>query len=402
MRKQAERLLALPSYPFARWSRHVEDAVRRGTEVIRLHIGSPDMAPPEEVIEALCQSAREPSHHGYGSYRGLPALRAAMSAYYGTRFGVVLDPDREVIPLLGSKEGIVNLALACLDPGDGVLVPDPGYAPYTIGAALVGAQVYRFPLLPERDYLPDLDAIPPSVAEKAVLLWLNYPNNPTGATADLEFFSQAVNYARRYDLLVCHDAPYCDVTYDGYLAPSLLQVPGAPEVAVEFNSLSKTYNMAGWRIGMAVGNADVLASLAQVKSNMDSGIFRALQDAAVCALSVERAWITARNQVYRERLEIMLQGLRAAGIKAMRPRAGLYVWARIPGPVQGLAATEWNSDQFALQLLEQMGVAVAPGSFFGPAGEGYVRLSITAPASKIRVAMERIAQFTNSMGSAPA
>jgi len=387
MRRRAERLQALPSYPFARWSRLVEDVARRGADVIRLDIGSPDLAPPDEVIEALCQSAHNPGHHGYGGYRGLPALREAMAGYYRIRFGVTLDAEREVVPLIGSKEGIVNLALAYLDPGDVVLVPDPGYAPYAIGAALVGAQVQTFPLLPERSYMPDLEAIPPAVAEKAVLMWLNYPNNPTGATADLEFFSQAVEYARRYDLLLCHDAPYCDVTFDGYTAPSLLQVPGASDVAVEFNSLSKTYNMAGWRIGMAVGNADVLASLAQIKSNMDSGIFRALQDAAVQALSVDGSWIAARNRVYQDRLETVLRGLQAAGIEAARPRAGLYVWAQLPR--HGMARGS-NSEQFALQLLEQTGVAVAPGSFFGLAGEGHVRLAITTPICEIRTAMQRI------------
>ncbi|MBM4432014.1 MAG: aminotransferase class I/II-fold pyridoxal phosphate-dependent enzyme, partial [Chloroflexi bacterium] len=322
-RTRAQRLLELPSYPFARWSRQVEDVARRGVDVIRLDIGSPDLAPPEEVIQALAKSAGDPSHHGYGGYRGLPALREAMADYYRTRFGVGLDAEREVVPLIGSKEGIVNLALACLDPGDVVLVPDPGYAPYAIGAALVGAEVHRFPLVPEHGYLPELNAIPRQAAERAALLWLNYPNNPTGATAELEFFSQAVEYARRYNLLLCHDAPYCDVTYNGYVAPSLLQVAGSAEVAIEFNSLSKTYNMAGWRIGMAVGNADVLASLAQVKSNMDSGMFQAVQDAAVEALHMDRDWIAARNQAYQERLEVVLQGLQAAGIKARRPRAGL-------------------------------------------------------------------------------
>jgi len=365
-------------------------------DVIRMDIGNPDMPPPEEVVEALCQSAHQSGHHGYPGYRGLPALRQAIAAYYERRFGVGLNPDTQIVPLIGSKEGIVNMALACLDPGDLVLVPDPGYAPYTMGAALAGAEVYTFPLLPECGFLPDIETIPTDIADRGVLMWLNYPNNPTGATADLEFFAQVVDFARRYNLLLCHDAPYCDVTYDGYVAPSLLQVDGAPEVAVEFNSLSKTCNMAGWRVGMAVGNSDALASLAQVKSNVDSGIFRPLQEAAIRALSADPEWLAARNEIYRERLEIILEGLKAVGMEASRPHATLYIWSRIPKPAEGWVESGWGSEQFALALLEQTGVAIAPGSFFGHAGEGYVRVSATTPTARIREAMERLRWFAES------
>jgi LL-diaminopimelate aminotransferase len=383
--KRAGRLLKMPVYPFARWNKHIEAARQRGMDVIRLDIGGPDLPPPDDVVETLSRSAHQPDHHGYPGYRSLPPLRQAIAEYYHRRFGVTLDPGTEVVTLIGSKEGIVNLALACLDPGDLVLVPDPGYAPYAMGAVLAGAGVRTFPLLPEHGFLPDLDAIPEEVADRAVLMWLNYPNNPTGATADLAFFSRAVDYARCHGLFLCHDAPYCDVTYDGYVAPSLLQVPGASEVAVEFNSLSKTYNMPGWRLGMAVGNADVLASLAQVKSNVDSGIYRPLQEAAVRALSASPDWIATRNDVYRARMEVLLEGLEAVGLEAPRPRASLYVWARVP-PV-------WTSETLALTWLEQAGVAVTPGSFFGPAGEGYVRLSVTTPAGRIREAMGRLHRF---------
>jgi LL-diaminopimelate aminotransferase len=311
-------------------------------------------------------------------------LREAISAYYQRRFGVLLDPKSEVVPLIGSKEGIVNIALACLDPGDLVLVPDPGYAPYTLGAMLAGADVWSYPLVPERGFLPDLEGIPDGVADRAVVLWLNYPNNPTGATADLGFFSEAVSFARRHALLLCHDTPYCDVTYGNYHAPSLLQVDGAIEVAIEFNSLSKTFNMAGWRVGMAVGNAQALAWLAQVKSNVDSGIFRPLQEAAIEALSVEQEWLCERNQIYQDRLEETVRGLNAVGIAALHPRATFYLWVRVP---EG-----WSSEEFALALLEQTGVAVAPGSFFGAAGEGYVRFCAAAPAPRIREAVERLGQ----------
>jgi LL-diaminopimelate aminotransferase len=382
--KRASRLATLPPYPFARWAARVNAARARGLDVIRLDIGSPDLPPEDDVVEALYQSARQPNHHGYPGYRGIPEFRQAVADYYGRRFGVELDADSQVVPLIGSKEGIVNLALACLDPGDLVLVPDPGYAPYTMGAGLAGGEVYTFPLLAENDFLPDLDAIPAGVAGRAALMWLNYPNNPTGAVAGLDFFARAVDFARERDILLCHDAPYCDVTYSDYVAPSLLQVPGAEEVAVEFNSLSKTANMAGWRVGMAVGNAEALAALAQVKSNVDSGIFYPLQEAAVRALAADPAWLAARNAIYEERVDIIVEALNAAGMKTVRPRATLYVWARVP---QG------KSEEFAQALLEQTGVALAPGPFFGPAGEGYVRLAVVAPTERVREAMARLRRF---------
>ncbi len=380
--KPAKRLSNVPPYPFARWAAHIKAAREKGLEVIRLDMGNPDMPPPNEVIEALCQSARQPDHHGYPGFRGITALREAIASYYARRFDVALDPETQVVPLIGSKEGIVNMALASLDPGDIALVPDPGYAPYTMATLLAGAQVHTFPLQQERGFLPDLDAIPADVADRAVLMWLNYPNNPTGATADLDFYAQAVEFARQHNLLLCHDAPYSDVTYDGYVAPSLLQVDGASEVAVEFNSLSKTFNMAGWRMGMAVGNAEVLALLARIKSNVDSGIFRPLQEAAVRALSVNPETIPARNAIYRERLVILLEGLKAIGIGAPLPQATLYIWAEVP--------SGWTSEAFALSLLDETGISVAPGSFFGPAGEGYIRVSVTAPTEQVREAKDRL------------
>jgi LL-diaminopimelate aminotransferase len=259
-----------------------------------------------------------------------------------------------------------------------------------MGTLLAGGEVFAFPLLAENGFLPDLDAIPVDVADRAVLMWLNYPNNPTGAVAGLDFFARIVSFARAHSILLCHDAPYCDVTYGGYVAPSLLQVPGAEEVAVEFNSLSKTANMAGWRVGMAVGHAEALAALAQVKSNVDSGIFRPLQEAAVRALAADPEWLVARNATYAERIDVILETLAEVGMAAVRPRATLYVWARVPaGRV---------SEDFARELLERTGVAVAPGPFFGPAGEGYVRLSVTASTERVREAMVRLREFVDSVG----
>ena len=380
--KRAARLAEVPSYPFARWTGHCREAQARGLDVIRLDMGNPDMPPHEEVVERLCRSAHEPTRHGYPGFRGTALLREAIAAYYARRFGVELDPETQIVPLIGSKEGIVNMSLACVDPGDPVLVPDPGYAPYTMGTLLAGGKAVRFPLQEERGFLPDLRAIPSDVADGAEMMWLNYPNNPTGAVADLAFFSEAAAFAGEHGILLCHDAPYTDLAYDEHRPPSLLQVPGAADVAVEFNSLSKTYNMAGWRIGMAVGNPSALALLSQVKSNIDSGIFAPLQDAAAQALYVGEDWITSRNAVYRERLALVLGGLGAIGLSASLPRATPYIWARVP--------SGWGSEAFALALLGETGVSIAPGSFFGPGGEGYVRISATVPTERIREATERL------------
>jgi len=382
MKTQADRLAKMPAYPFARWGERVNAVRARGIDVIRLDIGNPDLPPPDAVIDALCSSARQSSHHGYPGYRGIPALREAIAAYYDRRFGVDLDPQKEVVPLLGSKEGIIHLSLAILDPGDVVLVPDPGYPSYTMGAVLAGAEVYKFRLLPERGFLPDLDAIPAHIARKASLIWLNYPNNPTSATANLEFFAQVVLFAQENDILICHDAPYCNVVYNGDKPPSILQVPGASKIAVEFNSLSKTYNMAGWRVGMAVGNCDVLASLFLVKSNVDSGQFLPVQEAAVRALATPQEWIESRNSVYRERMAAATSGLASIDLPVTPPRATLYIWLRVPAG--------WDSVGFAIFLLEECGVSIAPGSFFGENGEGYVRISLTTPKERIAEAIERM------------
>jgi len=394
--KSSRRLAHLPSYPFARWADYVARYRPDDLEVIRLDIGNPDMAPPSRVIETLCRSARRAEHHGYPGYRGLPTLRQAIADYYERRFGVSLDPETEVVPLIGSKEGLINLSLACLDPGDLALVPDPGYAPYLRGAILAGAEAHTIPLPPERGFLPDLDTIPSHVADEATLMWLNYPNNPTGATADLDFLAEAVEFARCHDLLLCHDAPYADVTYDGYRAPSVLQIPGASRVAVEFNSLSKMVNMAGWRIGMAVGNNRALEALVRVKSNIDSGIFHPLQQAAIEALSVDDDWVADRNATYRGRLELLADGLRQIGLEASRPKATLYLWIRIADGFGGDGSTCWTSEGFAKALFQETAIAVAPGSFFGNAGEGFIRVSATAPTAQIEEARRRLCALNPS------
>ncbi len=384
--KVAKRVENLPPYAFAELGRQIRELRAQGKDVIRLDIGSPDLPPPTFITETMHRSAQNPSHHGYGGFYGTPELRQAMATYYRRRFGVELDPDQQVVPLIGSKEGIFNVALAFVDPGDPVLIPDPGYPTYTLGTLLAGGVPHRVPLLEENGFLPDLEAIPPEVARAAKILWLNYPNNPTGATAPLEFLAQAVDFARRYDLLLCHDNPYCEVTFDGYIAPSLLQVPGAMDVALEFNSLSKSYNMAGWRVGMAVGSRHAAEALARTKTNIDSGIFLAIQDAAVAALTGDQAWLAGRNEVYRERRDLILAALEQVGMAAAKPLASLYVWARTP--------PGYTSADCAGRLLREAGISITPGTVFGPRGEGYLRISLGMSTERIREAMERLKQFS--------
>jgi LL-diaminopimelate aminotransferase len=384
--KVADRLQNLPAYVFARLGTRIRELTEEGRDIIRLDIGSPDLPPPGSIIDAMYRSAQDPHHHGYGGYYGIPELRKAMATYYERRFGVTLDPAKEVVPLIGSKEGIVNIALAFVDPGDTVLVPDPGYPSYAMGTLLAGGQVFRFALPKESGYLPDLDLIPGDVAASARILWLNYPNNPTGTTAPWEFLERAVAFARRYDLLLCYDNPYSDVTFDGYLAPSLLQLPGAKDVALEFNSLSKTYNMAGWRVGMAVGSAKAVEALARTKTNIDSGLFRPIQDAAILALTGDQSWLEERNNIYRERRDLILSALQEVGIRANKPIASLYVWAEVPAG--------YTSGDFATHLLEEAGISITPGTFFGEQGEGFVRISLGMGTDRIREAMGRLKQLT--------
>ena len=379
------RLAGVPEFPFSRWARHCRAAEERGLDLIRLDVGNPDLPPPPAVIEAACNALRSPTSHGYPGLRGSSELRHAICAYYERRFDVSLDPETQVACLLGSKEGIVHLQQAILDPGDVVLLPDPGYAPYDAGARLSQASIVRFPLTAERDHVPNFDAIPVEIARRAKAIWLNYPNNPTGAVADANTLKQAVAFARRHSLLLCHDAPYADVRFNEYRPTSILHVAGAADVAIEFNSLSKTYNMAGWRIGYAVGNVEALELLRRIKSNVDSGLFHPLQRAAIVALGTDEAWIEERNSIYRERLGILVDTLTAAGLISALPRATHYLWTRIPDGE--------TAEPFALRLLNETGIAVAPGTFFGPGGEGFVRVSATAPTGRIREAAERLSSW---------
>ncbi len=383
--KVAERIDTLPPYVFAKLGRRILDLKMQGKDVVRLDIGSPDLPPPDFIVDALNRSLEVPSNHGYGGYYGKPELRSAMATYYQTRFDVELDPDSQIAPLIGSKEGIANVALAFVDPGQVVLVPDPGYPTYSLGTILAGGRPFRVPLLEENAFLPDLEAIPLEIARSAKILWLNYPNNPTGAVASLEFFERAVGFARQHDLLICHDNPYCDVVFDGYFAPSILQVPGAMDVALEFNSLSKTYNMAGWRVGMAVGSPIAVEALARTKTNIDSGIFVPVQDAAVVALTGDQSWLEERNSIYRRRRDLVLNTLHGLGIQASKSMASLYIWAKVPAG--------YTSAEFATRLLQEAAVSITPGSAFGVHGEGYVRISLGMATDRIREAMRRLRQL---------
>ncbi len=378
----ADRVTNLPPYVFAAVEKRIAAQKAKGVDVINLGIGSPDLAPPQFILDELYRSASQPGNHGYAGYYGTPALRRAIATYYQRRFGVELCPDTEVLPLIGSKEGLANMALAFIDPGDLALACDPGYPTYRMGAIMAGGDFYPMQLREQNGYLVDFNEIPGGVAAKAPIMWLDYPNNPTGAVAPMAFLEKVVAFAREYGIVICFDNPYCDLTFDGYVAPSILEVPGAKDVAVEFNSLSKTYNMAGWRVGMAVGNARALEALATVKTNIDSGIFRPIQDAATIALTGDQSWLAARNAIYQQRRDAILAWLPKLGMSASTPKGALYVWARVPKGVR--------AEPFALEMLERAGVWMTPGTAFGEGGEGYLRLSICLPEERLREAGDRL------------
>lgn len=380
--KLAQRLENLPTYIFAELAARAEALRREGRDVIRLDIGSPDMPPPPEVVAALEAAARRPDTHGYANYYGLPAYRQAIADFYARRFGVELDPHTETLALIGSKEGIYHTPTAFVDPGTVALVPDPGYPTYGAAARLVGGEPYPLPLLRENGFLPDLDAIPAAVLARARVLWLNYPNNPTAAVADLAFLERAVAFARKHDLLLAYDNAYSEIAWDGVRPPSVLQAPGSKDVALEFNSLSKTFNMAGWRVGMAVGNAAAIAALARVKTNADSGIFLPVQEAAVTALHLSDAWLHTLNGVYRRRREVVTRVLERMNMWYTPAAATFYIWFEIPPQFPSSAA-------FAAALLEGAGISITPGAAFGAHGEGYARITLVQEEAQLTDAMER-------------
>lgn len=379
---KAKRLQNLPEYVFAVISQKVREMELNGIDIVRMDIGSPDLPPAEFVMDALDESTRKSNHHGYSGYRGIPRFREAVARYYKNRFAVELNPENEVLPLIGSKEGIVNLTLAYLDAGDSVLVPAIGYPSYAMGARLAGADVIYVDMPAENSFLLDLDSVSDEDADRSKILWCNYPNNPTGAVADIGFYNELVAFCKQHDILLASDNPYCDVTYDGYDAPSALQVEGAKETAVEFMSLSKTFNMAGWRLGAAVGSKDALKNLLHVKSNVDSGHFIPAYDAGISAMEhTTKEWLAERNAIYQARRDIVVNNLIDIGLSASTPKASLYVWAKV-------------EDMSALDYVEQARqhahVSLAPGAAYGPGGEDYVRISVTNTEERLQEGINRL------------
>ena len=381
----SKRLDQLAPYPFVEISRIIAEKRAAGEDVVTFGIGDPDIPTPSHIVERLVKASYKPANHRYPETDGLPELRRAIADWYEARFGIKLDPDGEVLPLIGAKEGIGHAALCFLDPGDIALVPDPAYPVYAVGTMFAGGESHRMPLLEENGWLPDLDAIPAEVARNAKVMWLNYPNNPTAAVATQEYYVKVIDFARKYDIAVLHDAAYSEVVYDGYKAPGFMELNGAREVGIEFHSLSKCFNMTGWRIAMAVGNADMIKALFQIKANLDSGIPQAIQEMAIEALSGSQAPIQENNAIYQRRRDKLVGALTSLGLRVTPPKACLYIWARVP---EG-----YTSAGFAKLLLEDMTIVVTPGSSYGEYGEGYIRLSLTTPDDQVDKGVERLGSW---------
>ena len=378
----SNRLQQLPPYLFLEIDKAKRAARQSGRDIIDLGVGDPDTPTPDFIIDALDKAAREPANHKYALDQGMPVFRKAIAQWYSRRFGVALDPDSEVLPLIGSKEGIAHFPLAFVNPGESTLVPDPCYPPYKGGTIFAGGKVHLMPLREKNSFLPDFARIPASALKKARIMYLNYPNNPTGAVCDKAFFAEAVDFCRRHNLIALSDLAYSEMSYDGFRPPSMLEVDGARDVCIEFHSLSKTCNMTGWRSGWACGNRQLVAGLAKVKSNVDSGIFSAVQVASVAALEHSDEHIAAMRAMYQERRDILVSGLNGCGWKVRSPKATFYIWAKVPKAFTSIA--------FAALLLEKADIVATPGVGFGGSGEGYIRFALTVDKGRIREAVDRI------------
>lgn len=382
---------SLPPYHFADAKQKIADRKAAGVDVISLSMGDPDLPAPQAVVDRLCAAMQEPENHRYPEYRGMYALHEAIAAWFEQRFNVCLTPERDILPLLGSKEGLAYVGASVLNPGDISLIPDPYYPVYLTASTSVGAYPHMLPLFEQNHYLPDLDSIPPDILAKSRLLWLNYPNNPTAASASHSFFEHAVEFAQRHNIIIVHDMAYAEVYFDHHRPISILEIPGANEVAVELHSLSKTYNMAGFRIGMLVGNPQLVDAVGRLKSNIDSGIFRPIQYAAIAALQLPTTWLEQRNTIYRHRRDLLVAGCNAIGMHTHTPEAGLYIWASIPKAGNNdTSIPHTTSSDFCNWLFDKTGVFLTPGTNFGNLGEGYVRISITAPDVRIETALKRM------------
>jgi len=383
--EKAERLKKLPPYLFKEIDRKKAEVRARGVDIIDLGIGDPDLPTPPHIIEALKKAAEDPATHRYPSYSGMGDFKEAVAKWYQERFGVELDPDTEVISLIGSKEGIAHFPLAFVNPGDVALVPAPAYPVYNIATMFAGGESYFMPLLSENRFLPDLNAIPAKITSRARIMFINYPNNPTSAVADLDFFRKVVEFARDNNILVCHDAAYTEMAFDGYRPPSFLAADGAKEVGIEFHSLSKTYNMTGWRIGFAVGNREAIDGLGAIKSNIDSGVFQAVQMAGIEAIRGDQSCVRDMVQVYSRRRDLMVKGLHDVGFEVESPRATFYLWIKVP---EG-----YTSSDLTERLLEDAGLVVTPGNGFGEPGEGYFRIALTQKRERLAEAVQRLKAF---------
>ncbi|MBN1292276.1 MAG: LL-diaminopimelate aminotransferase [Candidatus Latescibacteria bacterium] len=382
----ADRLTKMPPYLFAAIDEMKAEAKRAGKDVINLGVGDPDLPTPPHIIKRLQETATDPANHQYPSYTGMMDFRKSMAAYYKRTRNVELDASKQVLTLIGSKEGVGHIPLAFINPGDTVLVPDPGYPVYGAGTTFANGEQYLMPLLKENGFLPDLDAIPSDVASKAKLMFINYPNNPTAACCDMSFFSKVVDFAKEYNIIVVHDAAYADVTFDGYHAPSFLETPGALDVGIELYSLSKTYNMTGWRIAAALGNADIVSGLGKVKTNLDSGAFQPIQYAGMTALDSGQECVTENNRIYEERRDILVEGLQRLGWNVEKPKATFYIWIEIPKSIT-------STDMTAL-LIKESAIVTTPGVGFGKHGEGYIRMTVTTSKDRLIEAVERMAKVS--------
>ena len=378
----ANRIKNLPPYLFARIDGMKTEAKNRGMDLIDMSIGDPDMPTPQHIVEAMKVAVEKPEHHKYPSYDGMPSYREAVSRWYNRRFNITLDPEQEVLSLIGSKEGIGHIPLAFINPGDVVLCPSPGYPVYSIATLFAGGEPYFMPLVEENGFLPDFSSIPEDVFRRTKMMFLNYPNNPTSATADRDFFSEAIDLAYKYNIIICHDAAYSEIYYDNRMPVSFMEVEGAKEVGIEFHSLSKTYNMTGWRIGFAVGNSGVIAGLGKIKTNLDSGVFQAIQEASIVALDTDDNLLSSIRETYQARRDVLFGGLAEMGLDVIRPDATFYLWARVP---QG-----FTSEEFVVHLLDRTGVLGTPGNGFGDPGAGYIRFALTVSVERIKEAVERI------------
>ena len=380
--ERAERLQKLPPYLFKAIDEKKAEVRARGVDIIDLGVGDPDIPTPPHIVEELKRAAEDPANHKYPSYSGMMEYRETVAEWYKNRFGVALDPHKEVVSLIGSKEGIAHFPLAFVNPGEVVLVPSPAYPVYGISTLFAGGEPYVMALREENDFLPDLESIPPEVLGKAKVMFINYPNNPTSATAEKEFFERVVDFAKKNEVIVCHDAAYTEMAFDGYRPPSFLEVEGAKDVGIEFHSLSKTYNMTGWRIGFAVGNSEAVGGLGAIKTNIDSGAFQAVQLAAIKALTGPQDCVEEMRNIYKERRDLMVQGLNEVGLQVNKPKATFYLWVKVP---EG-----YTSAEITTRLIEEAGVVVTPGNGFGEPGEGYFRIALTQNKERLAAALDRI------------